>query len=181
MISATTINEVFALFLTGATASEMFFKHLSCKDERNELKQFVYLILLERPQKTIDAWNAGYFYFYLSRIITNQLKSSSSPWHNQYRKNKCENIDEMELDIELEEFEIDMPNLRIEIASIISAELKKNPHLLKEFIHFQMRFVDGMTYVAIAKKTNISISCCKNYAKTARLIIKKQLELKRFN
>jgi len=53
----------------------------------NDLTQEVCLILLTQEYESIiTIYENGHFKFYVSRIITNQVLSSSSPFHKKYRQ-----------------------------------------------------------------------------------------------
>lgn len=53
----------------------------------NDLTQEVCLILLtQEDESIITIYENGHFKFYVSRIITNQVLSSSSPFHKKYRQ-----------------------------------------------------------------------------------------------
>lgn len=61
--------------------------HQSLTPSLKDLSQMVYLILLEYDEAKIqDLWENGQIAFFLARIIVNQYRSSSSPFHAVYRK-----------------------------------------------------------------------------------------------
>lgn len=72
--------------------SEEYDDLLSKLIERTDLyledfKQDLMLILLEKNSKLIEElWNENKMRFYIIRIVTNQIYSSSSPFYNDYKK-----------------------------------------------------------------------------------------------
>lgn len=61
--------------------------HRSLTDDLKDLCQMVYVILLEYDEARLcDLWENGQINFFLARIIINQYRSSTSPFHAIYRK-----------------------------------------------------------------------------------------------
>lgn len=61
--------------------------HQKLSPELKDLSQMVYIILLEYDDtKIIDLYDNGQMHFFIARIIINQFRSSSSPFHTIYRK-----------------------------------------------------------------------------------------------
>ena len=61
--------------------------HRSLTDDLKDLCQMVYVILLEYDEERLrDLWDNGQINFFLARIIINQYRSSTSPFHAMFRK-----------------------------------------------------------------------------------------------
>ena len=61
--------------------------HHSLTADLKDLCQMVYLILLEYDESKLqDLWENEQMNFFLARIILNQYRSSTSPFHSIYRK-----------------------------------------------------------------------------------------------
>lgn len=61
--------------------------HQSLTADLRDLSQMVYLILLEYDEDRLqDLWEHEQMRFFIARIITNQYRSSNSPFHTQFRK-----------------------------------------------------------------------------------------------
>lgn len=61
--------------------------HQSLSADLKDLCQMIYLILLEyEEQKLIDLWINEHMHFFLARIIANQFRSTTSPFHTIFRK-----------------------------------------------------------------------------------------------
>lgn len=58
------------------------------KNFRDDFKQEIFLILLERPEKFQKAVDNNYASQYIARIMRNQLFSSTSPFYKKYRDTK---------------------------------------------------------------------------------------------
>jgi len=61
-----------------------------------DLAQIVYVILLEyEPGKVAEMYREGTLRFFVARIICNQYRSSSSPFHKVFRdfRSRCSDID----------------------------------------------------------------------------------------
>lgn len=70
-------------------------QHLSA--DLKDLSQMVYIILLEYDEgKLQDLWENNQMQFFIARIIINQYRSSNSPFHTIFRKNRI-NAVEIEL------------------------------------------------------------------------------------
>ncbi len=50
----------------------------------NDLAQDIYMVLLEKGDKTVEIYNEGHIMFYIARIAVNQIKSSRSPYYRNY-------------------------------------------------------------------------------------------------
>jgi hypothetical protein len=50
----------------------------------DDLEQDIYIDLLSKGEKLIEVWEQGHINFYLSRIVCNQIKSSTSPYYFKY-------------------------------------------------------------------------------------------------
>lgn len=70
------------------------------KDILQDLAQDIYYALLTKDNLS-EIYEKGELYFYISRIVINQLKSTNSPFYYTYRKNNKNNtqIDGFEDDI----------------------------------------------------------------------------------
>ena len=58
-----------------------------------DLAQYVYLVLLEYDEgKVLSMWEGGSLRFFLARIIVNQYRSKTSPFHRVFRefRQRCE-------------------------------------------------------------------------------------------
>lgn len=61
--------------------------HKPMSADLQDLSQMVYLILLEyEDSKLQDLWEHDQMNFFLARIIVNQYRSTSSPFHTIFRK-----------------------------------------------------------------------------------------------
>ncbi|MDE6870580.1 MAG: hypothetical protein K2J62_00485 [Bacteroidales bacterium] len=71
--------------------------HCSLNDELRDLCQLVYSILLDYDDASIvRMWEKGQLDFFMTRIIMNQYRSTSSPFYITFRKFrlKCVSISE---------------------------------------------------------------------------------------
>lgn len=66
------------------------------KDDLQDLIQDIYMQLLtKRPDRTIELYNKKQLNFFIARIVTNNICSSTSPYYTKYKKRKKhEKIDE---------------------------------------------------------------------------------------
>lgn len=195
-ISAATRNEVLNMVSRSPIYDELLTKYTSSKkyfndDKRDEFKQYIWLILCEKPEeKILKAWNGKYFLYSFIRTIENSLYSKSSPW--KYRpKNKVdidfvpqfnEDIeDEAKLDIEIYEDEL-LRNYNLELINeAIEIILKNNPRSLPEFILFNLYYKDGKTYRDAAKVLNMPPRTAFDYIKSAEARIKLIINNKKQN
>ncbi len=85
-ISAATIYVVFELMQKDFFYEEMLRKYFSKKDTREEFNQELMVFLFENPDKITDIWNKKYFKYYYLSVVKNQVMSSTSSWHKNFRK-----------------------------------------------------------------------------------------------
>tara|TARA_B100001093_G_C26594876_1_gene913213 strand:- start:203 stop:700 length:498 start_codon:yes stop_codon:yes gene_type:complete len=80
---------------------------------RDDLVQEVCLILLTQNNESIQTiYEQGHFKFYIARIITNQVFSSTSPFHKKYRQQiPFVDIDEQEYNPLADKIWIDIHHL----------------------------------------------------------------------
>ena len=63
--------------------------HQPLTADLKDLSQMVYLILLEYDESKLqDLWENDQMRFFIARIIINQYRSSNSPFHIIFRKNR---------------------------------------------------------------------------------------------
>ena len=63
-------------------------------DTIKDLKQMVYMALLEKPEElVVDLYGKGQLIYYISRIAMNQWNSKTSPFYYTYRKLMNNSID----------------------------------------------------------------------------------------
>lgn len=61
--------------------------HQPLNDDLKDLSQIVYKTILEyRADKVAELYETGQINFFIARIIINQFRSSSSPFHHMFRK-----------------------------------------------------------------------------------------------
>ena len=61
-------------------------KYLPKTQDRDEFRQFLWVILCEIKTETIETvWAQNKFLYYYVGIINNQLKSSTSKWYKDFR------------------------------------------------------------------------------------------------
>ena len=108
----------------------------------DDLVQEVCLILLNQSDESIQTiYERGHFKFYIARIITNQVFSSTSPFHKKYRSQIPF--------VEINDEEYD------DTADMIWADIH---HLLtkKEREIIELRYVFGFKVIEIAKIKKVS-------------------------
>lgn len=57
-----------------------------------DLEQDIYVSLLGKGGKLIEVWDDGHINYYLSRIVCNNIMSSSSPYYRNYIKPYLKNV-----------------------------------------------------------------------------------------
>lgn len=61
--------------------------HQPLSPDLKDLSQMVYMVLLEYDSdKIVELWNAGEMNFFIARVILNQYRSTTSPFHYQIRQ-----------------------------------------------------------------------------------------------
>lgn len=64
-------------------------------DDEKDLIQDLYLDLLSKPPGKIEAlYTSGQIRFFIARMITNNVFSTTSPYYTKYKKKNFERLDE---------------------------------------------------------------------------------------
>ena len=88
-LTAATINEIYNLCQKERIYEEILKRFFPKKNDLNEFRQHLWLQISEQPRdKIIYAWNNHYFKYLYTRILTNQVNSSTSSWIKQTQPNK---------------------------------------------------------------------------------------------
>lgn len=173
-------------------------KYLSNKDERDEFRQVLWVILLEMDEnKLIKYYDTKCLQYVYIGIINNQIKSSSSPWHRKHRLEKANdslirdknannpnnnsNNDSGDMTNSLNDEEdtslYDITykeNMEIKLDYIenkLNDIIKNDAFMIRDVTVFKMHFIEELTYREISKKTLIPVTSIFNYIKN----IKQQL------
>lgn len=85
-ISASSISDVINTIQKEFIYKEVLGKYFPKKEIREEFFQELALYLCENKEKVVDIYNKKYFQYYFITICKNQVKSSSSSWHLNFRK-----------------------------------------------------------------------------------------------
>jgi DNA-directed RNA polymerase specialized sigma24 family protein len=191
-------DQIFQEVLKNPIYSTIIAKYMTNKDDREEFTQFIWLILSEIPHEKIEAiWEKNQFLWYYCGIIKNQVISSNSKWHKEYRLpnqrlidyehyEQYNNYNEIIEDDSLNELEYiadlkEKKQKQNQIDMAIHEETKRNPLLITEFALFNMKYKDNLSYREIAAKTRIPTSSVFQYVKNAEILIKKQITYKKNN
>lgn len=161
-ISADTIYTMFNLMQKDSFFDEVLSKYFPKKEIKEEFSQELYMYIFEHPDKMVSIWNQHYFRYYFINMIKNQVISSSSKWHKNFRRNNIINYTDAPLDTE------DDTNPFIEIESIRKEKLDKkritainkalnhyetlNPWFKTNAVFFKEHFVEGLSFREISKK-----------------------------
>lgn len=140
---------------------EVLCKYLANKSERNEFRQELWIILLEMPEiKLIQYYNTKCLKYIYIGIINNQIKSNTSAWHRNFRKNKTQeyfdniydSVDEFDNILEIK---TENENKLDYISEMLLDIEKKDPKMLRDVTLFKMYFYEKMSYRHIEKLTKI--------------------------
>jgi len=177
-------DQIFKEILNNPIYDSILEKYLSNKNERNEFRQFLWVMLCEIPTEKIEAiWAKNEFLWYYCGIVRNQIASSTSKWHKEYRITN-QNISQFkgEIEDEVEDIldqELNRANKLKEIDEAINHHLVINPHYKTDFDLFRLKFDKGMTYRAIAKKTKIPLTSVYEYILNAKTLIQTNIRFKK--
>lgn len=136
------------------TVKNMFLKVKS--EDRDDLRSYLYEILLEKSDKLVKAYQEGWLDFLIWRIIDNQYNSNTSPYR---RKIKSYGLSELNFDIPDSPAEDNEPQLT-KIEKLITKQ-----HWF-DYTLFKMYFYENLTYKQIEQATNI------NYLTVRRSVMK---------
>lgn len=84
-------DEIIEALARGRTVEVMVenIAHQSLSADLKDLSQMVYLVLLEYDESRLqDLWENDQMNFFLARVIVNQYRSTSSPFHTIFRKHR---------------------------------------------------------------------------------------------
>lgn len=181
-MTKTTIDDVTKHILTDKFYDDVLMSYLSDKNERNEFRQELWVILLSKPKSTLIKWYDGKYlkYIYIG-IINNQIKSGTSPWHRKFRMNKpMEYFDSYDNVIDDSELDITNSEIRDIRINYIESKLKeleqKDPYLFRDIQIFRMHFLDKLSYRKIEKKTGVSYLSVWKYVNNILFLIRKDIK-----
>tara|TARA_Y100000401_G_scaffold110684_1_gene108130 strand:+ start:1260 stop:1757 length:498 start_codon:yes stop_codon:yes gene_type:complete len=126
----------------------------------DDLVQEVCLILLTQSNESIQTIHErGHFKFYIARIITNQVFSSTSPFHKKYRQQiPFIDLDDTEYNPLADKIWVDIHHLLT----------KKEKRII------ELRYVYNLKVVEIAKTMNVSTRQIYKYIKGITGYLKKK-------
>ena len=126
----------------------------------DDLVQEVCLILLKQNNESIQTiYEQGHFKFYIARIITNQVFSSTSPFHKKYRQQIPF------IDLDDKEYNPLADKIWIDIQHLLT---KKEKRIV------ELRYVYNLKVVEIAKTMNVSTRQIYKYIKGITGYLKKK-------
>jgi hypothetical protein len=112
-----TINEIITeMVKEGSVYDDIINKILYPRlDLKHALQSEIAISLLEKPTKVIEVYNKGEFKYYYARIVMNQVKSTTSPFHNNVRKTMAYSFGTTEFDLSYLTNEDDVDDLNNKI------------------------------------------------------------------
>lgn len=173
----TTKQQVIDHILQDKYYDDVLLKYLTNKDERDEFRQELWLILLEMPEeKLIHYYDSKILKYIYIGIINNQIKSSTSPWHKKFRNVVLEyNGNTLEPDDSqtyIEKLHINEEKHKYIEDKLIELE-NKDPYLLRDISIFKMHFFEGLSYRKINAKTNVSTHSIWKYVNNIIFLLQK--------
>lgn len=189
-LTANTSQEVYKFILADKSYEEILQKFFSKKSERDEFRQYLWLIICEQgEEKIVTSWNSKFFKYWYVSVIKNQVASATSPWHLKERA-RNHNIDEIDGLNEPGEYGItyedidnqNYNNMRLELVEkAIQYWSAKDPFFLTERECFNLYYQEGLSYRQISKKLNIPTPSVYIYVNAAQVKIKGYITNKRYN
>ena len=137
----------------------------------DDLIQEVSLIWIQQDEDKNDAIRS-YFKFWISRVVTNQYKSSTSPFHTKYRKGFF---------VDYEDQEYDEPNYELEEPKEWSVEKAMDELFPSDKILIDLYYKQNKTITQISKERNIDRSWVSLQLKRIRGLIKLDHDLHGLN
>lgn len=189
----TTIDQVTRHILQTPFYEDVLKKYLSNKEERNEFRQELWLILLEMPkEKLIDYYDRKCLQYIYIGIINNQIKSSTSPWHRNFRVTKelslCvpnQNGDSSNNDLDIadhsdfEQVVADktlFENKLTQIETILWELQHDDPHLKRDIDLFRIYYLQRLPFRKIADITKISNVSVWKYVTNVKRLVKERIK-----
>ena len=179
MISATTINQIINyISIEGGEYKNIFNKLVDSAQTRNtdvlsDYWQELMLILLEKGEVVVEAYNNNYFKYLFIKIIKNQFHSSTSPMFKKYKKSEVSNGEEIIIEDVYDEYNEDKFNDDILKINKIKLIVNKLPYLNREL--FNQKFFLNKTYRQITAETGIPLTSVFWAVRLAKNILKKQM------
>lgn len=182
--NATSKEEVYDSIIKNKWLEEILRKYFPSVEERNEFRQELWLIILQiKEERLIAMYNnpvRDELKGFVCGIISNQVKSSTSAWHNKHRKPMLDKVewtyesndknDDSLNDIENKEnYEL---KLKYIDKKLIEIE-KKDPRLFRDIAVFKMHFNDNLSYQKISNKTRIARTSVGKYVNNIKYLLQK--------
>lgn len=178
-MTAETASKVYELVLKDPVYESILIKFMDNNPQIDDFRQHLWLILLELPDdKVVDAWNGNWFKYLYVRIITNQIKSNTSPWHVGYRKHDLPLLDEYNYMSEEDAFEKDKEIYLELMGKGINKFLNQNPCYKRDFELLKMKYIDGHNYREISEMTMIPLGSVYKYVQTALMLLENYMKQK---
>lgn len=184
--TASTLNQLVTFISKESYIDDIIKKYLSDYNQIMEFKQYIMLEVLQSPNsgKTLSIYNNGEFPFWISKIITNNIKSYSSKWYRYLHpdNNTVQYQDYFNIDVEQEtDFSHIKEKQLKDIDNILKQLYIENPLLIKEITIFKLYYFDNINYTQIAEKTKIPYTSVNRYVKTILDILQKKLKNKHYD
>lgn len=151
-----------------------------------DIKQELYLQILDGPIKVIGIYNRGQFKWWFTRIAVNQIKSTKSRIYATYVKKSLG--DEEYNDISHTNIKppaiydrIDEKNKYNYVLKFVNKQMKLNKESHRNFYCWKLYYINDYTMQMITNETKIPITSVYNYIREARRVIKTELNTNLFN
>ncbi len=182
-------NDVLVITLTGQVYCNMFKKFLTNKNEREEFTHFIIHTLSYKDEdKLVWLYNNNQFNYYLSKIIYNQIKSKTSPWHQKFRIKESFNLVEEIPAIQntYTDSESHKQDMKVDfVKNIVNKHINKSKDLRRNLEVFKLYYFDNLSLRNISEKLTygkkkgqkMSHSAARKYLKASYIFIMEQIEL----
>lgn len=165
-------------------------KYLPIKNERNEFRQALWVMLCEiKPERLEELWREDKLLYYYCAIVKTQLTSSKSSWYKNYRSfgknseiyesDKDNRLIDNDISFDEEHNKYDLDNKLNIINKSINYHLERNPRLKLDFNLFSMKYNEEMTMREISEKLNIPLTSVFKYIRNAEELIKSYIKYKK--
>lgn len=195
-LTASTVNQVINAIFTASTYNEIIRNLIRNSrftyDHFNDLKNDLFMYLLEEPEKTVEIYNRGQMRFFFTSIAKRQICSDKSKLFGRYiltQQRHLELLEEIDTVDEEGKTTTHIPSIEYDIDNIIDRKdafnycmkiihdgMLSSKKLKRNLTIYIMFHIEDLSIAAIVEKTGINETNTYKYLRAARKWVDKNID-----